>query len=406
MAINGNKKNISSLEHCYGCGVCTAVCPVKIISLRENNEGFYSPVIDNQDKCINCGLCLKVCAFNHAEVSEISDDPAGYAGWSNTPAVRRRCSSGGIGFELGRLLIEKGYKAIGARYNPETEKAEHFIAGTVEEFLPSIGSKYIQSYTADAFAKIKKGEKYFVTGTPCQIDSFRRYIRLRKIEDNFILMDFFCHGVPSMLVWEKYLAELKPEIGRVLNIAWRSKLTGWQDSYSIISHDISDTEPINWDDDTELAEWDQQTIRSSRKSEGDLFFKFFLSDDCLNTCCYKSCKYKMCSSAADIRIGDFWGPKYSTNQQGVSGVMALTDKGKELIGELRERCELIPEQIREVTSGQMPHNPHKPLLYDKIMSDLRRDKSLCQIADSTLKMQWYLHAPEKVIKRIKQKLKH
>lgn len=69
---------------------------------------------------------------------------------------------------------------------------------TVEELIPSIGSKYIQSYTEEAFKKIDRKQKYLVTGTPCQIDSFRRFIRKFRCEDNFILMDFYCHCVPSM----------------------------------------------------------------------------------------------------------------------------------------------------------------------------------------------------------------
>ena len=54
---------------------------------------------------------------------------------------------------------------------------------------------------------INKKEKYLVTGTPCQIDSFRKYIKKFRVEDNFVLMDFFCHGVPSKLVWDKYITE-------------------------------------------------------------------------------------------------------------------------------------------------------------------------------------------------------
>lgn len=109
----------------------------------------------------------------------------------------KKCSSGGVGFEISKILLEQGYKICGVRYNPTLNRAEHYISVSKEELVQSAGSKYIQSYTVDGFRSIDRKEKYLVVGTPCQIDSFRRYIRKNHIEENFILMDFFCHGVPS-----------------------------------------------------------------------------------------------------------------------------------------------------------------------------------------------------------------
>ena len=64
-----NKPNISDIHNCYGCGVCTKACPVHIIVLHLNKEGFYEPFIAEEDKCIHCGLCRDVCAY-------IKDEPA------------------------------------------------------------------------------------------------------------------------------------------------------------------------------------------------------------------------------------------------------------------------------------------------------------------------------------------
>lgn len=183
--------NIESIKDCYGCGVCATVCPRDIIGISLNVLGFYEPVILDSSQCIDCGLCCEVCSYLHDELSLQKAEIQSCAAWSKEKAVRQKCSSGGVGFEVGRALINKGYKVCGVRYNTEINRAEHYIASTVEELIPSIGSKYIQSYTVDGFKSIDRKQKYLVTGTPCQIDSFRRYIRKFKKEENFILMDFF-----------------------------------------------------------------------------------------------------------------------------------------------------------------------------------------------------------------------
>ena len=207
--------NISDIKNCYGCGVCTTVCSKQIIKITLNKDGFYEPYITNIVKCTDCGLCREACSYVHDDLFLQDRCIRSYAAWSNDDKVRRKCSSGGVGFEIGRTLIKDGYKVCGVKYVPETNRAEHYIASTVEELIPSIGSKYIQSYTVDGFKAINRKEKYLVTGTPCQIDSFRRYIRKFRCEDNFVLMDFFCHGVPSMWLWQKYTKEVERVTGKI-----------------------------------------------------------------------------------------------------------------------------------------------------------------------------------------------
>ena len=65
------KDNIGKLKDCYGCGVCSASCPKKVITMKESS-GFSFPQVD-QDNCVECGICLSVCSFNHKEVCRIQD---------------------------------------------------------------------------------------------------------------------------------------------------------------------------------------------------------------------------------------------------------------------------------------------------------------------------------------------
>ena len=244
--------NIVSVKDCYGCGLCATVCAKHIIEIWLNSDGFYEPRITELSKCTDCGLCMDVCSYTHDELSLSGLSAKSYAAWSNDAAVRRKCSSGGVGFELGRTLIGQGYKVCGVRYNSETNRAEHYIATTIEELIPSIGSKYIQSYTVDGFKAINRKGKYLVTGTPCQIDSFRRYIQKFRCEDNFVLMDFFCHGVPSMLLWQKYTAWAESQVGKLTYVSWRNKFTGWHDSWAMSIDGENTGEKVNWHDSYNL----------------------------------------------------------------------------------------------------------------------------------------------------------
>lgn len=372
------KDNISNIHNCYGCGVCAACCAKNTISIELNRDGFYEPSIMNEAQCTHCGICTEVCAFSHSELANADATPLkSWAAWSNDERVHRKCSSGGIGFEIGKQLIEQGYKAVGCRYDVKEQRAEHYIATTVEEFIASIGSKYIQSYTAEAFRQIeRKGQKYLVTGTPCQIDSFRRMIRKFRCEDNFILLDFFCHCVPSLHAWKAYIKMLEPKIGEVTYASWRNKFEyGWHDSWLMGMDGEKTSKPIDWHDSYNLLIRGKKTFVQSRKSQGDLFYKLFLGDIALGPQCEKQCKYKYDHSSADIRIGDLWGDTYKDDQKGVSALIAFTEKGRELVEGLKE-VTLIEHPFELVAEGQMDKNAKARELRSLVVSMLRNNYSL------------------------------
>lgn len=369
--------NVSKYSYCYGCGVCSASCPKEIISMVLNDNGFYVPKIEHGDKCIDCGLCLNNCSFHHSDIVQDCKPLKNWASWSNDKDVRRKCSSGGIGFEIGKQLIEQGYKAVGCRYDIKKQRAEHFIATTVEEFVQSIGSKYIQSYTEVAFKQIKRrDEKYLITGTPCQIDSFRRMIQKFHCEDNFILMDFFCHCVPSMWAWKAYIKMLEPKIGEVTYASWRNKFEyGWHDNWLMGIDGVNTSSPVNWLDSYDQIIKEKKTSIQSRKSQGDLFYKLFLGDICLGKQCEKDCKFKYDKSSADIRIGDLWGPTYNNNQEGVSALSAFTEKGVKVVESLTN-VTLVEHPFEVVAEGQMKTNASHKEVMPIVMWFLRNGKPL------------------------------
>lgn len=387
--------NISEIKNCYGCGTCAAACGKHIISINLNKEGFYEPHIEDIDKCVNCGLCVDVCAYLSDNCALEAKPRACFTAWSKEYAVRRKCSSGGVAFELGRSLIEQGYKVCGVRYNAETGRAEHYIATSVHELIPSIGSKYIQSYTFDGFNSINRKEKYLVTGTPCQIDSFRHYIRRLRIENNFVLLDFFCHGVPSMLMWQKYVKYVEETIGKITYASWRNKFTGWHDSWTMAMDGTEKGERINWHDSYNLLMKEKKGYYNSRYTQGDLFYAFFLGNSCLSRACYNKCKYKKAASSADIRIGDCWGKAYEHDQDGVSSVLVYTEKGERLLR--NSNCELTPQLLDLVTEGQLAQSPRRPTEYEFTLKLLRNTWLNLPIINKIL---YFIS----IYKRIKRKL--
>lgn len=367
---------MASQKNCYGCGVCAAGCPKGIIDIKLNKEGFYEPSITEPDKCIACGICLDICAFSNPERAVNNQPINSFASWSNDDRIRRKCSSGGIGFEIAKSFVDKGYKVVACRYNVEKERAEHYIAQTIEDLVQSTGSKYIQSYTLDAFKEINKKEKYLVVGTPCQIDSFRRYIQKFKCEGNFVLMDFFCHCVPSMFAWKAYTKMQEKKVGKITYASWRNKFEyGWHDSWIMGIDGKNTSEPIDWHDSYNVLIREKESFIKSRMSQGDLFYKLFLGDIALGVQCQTACKYKYDKSSADIRIGDLWGNTYKKDEKGVSALIAFTEKGMKIIGELKD-VTLVEHPFDVVAEGQMKSNARAKEMKPIVMHMLKRDAPL------------------------------
>lgn len=356
---------------CYGCGVCASSCPKKIISITTNRDGFFVPNIQDFNNCIGCGVCLDVCSYLNPGLSLQNQVKYSWASWSNDERVRRKCSSGGAGFEIGKQLIEKGYKVVACRYNVEKRRTEHYVASSVEELTQSIGSKYIQSYTPEALLEIDRKQKYLVVGTPCQIDSFRRYIIRFRCEDKFVLMDFFCHCVPSIHAWNGYLKMVENKVGKTTYVSWRNKFDyGWHDSWLMGIDGEKNSKPTDWYGSFEMLIKEKDTFIKSRWSQGDLFYRLFLEDVCLGPQCQEQCKFKYDQSSADIRIGDLWGKTYEKDEAGVSALVAFTEKGRDVI-EVLKGVTLRKHPFEVVAEGQMKENAHAKALAPVVMWMLR-----------------------------------
>ncbi len=331
----------SQIRQCTACQMCGAVCPVDAITIRLDENGFYRPKIDIT-KCIDCGLCVKSCyKFDHSILKSDLANKKIVAAWAKNSEIVESTTSGGIADVLAKKLIEDGYKCIGVVYNTDDNIAEGKIASTHEEILSFRGSKYIQSYSVDAFkelVKTSKDSKFAVFGLPCQIYAIDRFLTNRKIRDNHILIDLYCHGCPSLNVWEKYIDEIKSKLNakKILSVNFRSKVRGWGNFYVVV---------------VVVEDFSGNKRKYISPKINDAFYEMFFSDLVLNDSC-QDCVLRSTLEYTDIRLGDFWGKSYINNHTGVSGVTISTSRGQkffdaiqgEIVFEQQELSNFIPYQ--------------------------------------------------------------
>ena len=325
-------------KKCTGCGACISICPVSAIGYKINEYGFYKAFV-NEDKCIRCGKCKKVCVkYNENNKVKLKDGIL-YSAMSKDENVVKKCTSGGIAYEIARYGINNGYYILGVIYNYEKEIAESILTNKIEDLEKIKGSKYLQSDMGKATTlflnKCKEdiNNKFIIFGTPCQLEGISRLVETQKIKNEIIKIDLFCHGVPSYRVWEQYLNQikLKNDIDKIKECNFRSKEFGWH-QYCI-----------------EINTNDNKLKIISGKSD---FYKTFFDNMFLNDSCY-DCNVRQNNSYADIRLGDFWGKKYYSDLKGVSAVLVLTSKGKQIIEKINDNINLFQENnVEECLENQ------------------------------------------------------
>lgn len=363
-----------SIHECTSCLVCAAVCPKHAISIGLNNDGFYRPSVD-ESLCVDCGICKSIC-YKHSEVSDYPKVNVlkNYAASAKDDNIIVNTTSGGLGDIFCEQLIKDGYLCVGVTYDISKDIAINRIANSREESLAFRGSKYIQSYTYDAFRDILDNhlnDKVAVLGTPCHIFSIDKYLKIRKKRDNFILIDIYCHGCPSIYIWSKYIQYVKKETCAESfdTVSFRSKTYGWGNYY------------------VAQMKKDGKTVFTSPKIN-DKFYTLFFSDVLLNESCY-DCKLRSTMDSTDIRIGDFWGKKYLKNSRGVSLVTINPDsqKGLELFEKVQDKIMVKEHSAEDCISYQSwgKEYPMEKNLRAKLFNSLS-DSS--KTLEDTVKIYW------------------
>ena len=229
---------LAEKNQCTGCTACVSICPRNCIQMKKDNAGFEFPVIMERSACIACGACERVCPVLMKKKDDENLSTSAYAAFSNNNALRLESSSGGIFSELAATILQRGGVIYGASYDDEGV-VRHIEIKEQTELGKLQGAKYSQSILGDCFLSIKKqldsGRIVLFSGTPCQVAGLKAF--LKRDYENLVCIDFVCHGVPSPMVWEKYvkyrsLTDNSDSFPQHINL--RNKESGWSHyAYSV-----------------------------------------------------------------------------------------------------------------------------------------------------------------------------
>lgn len=348
---------IRKKHYCCGCQACLQACPKGCIAMKADEEGFLYPVVD-VTSCVQCGLCEKVCPVLHS-TDNTQQTPKAYAAYNLNEEVRLVSSSGGIFTLLAEHVLEQSGIIYGAAM--VDFRIKHIRVPDVEGLALLRGSKYVQSDIGKTYIQAKtdleKGRMVLFTGTPCQIEGLRSF--LRKDYENLITMDIICHGVPSPMVWEKYVALREKTAGAPASrIFFRHKKYGWK-TFEV------------------LFEFSNKTSYDCRFFD-DSFMQAFLQDLCLRPSCY-ACKFKKIHRVSDITVADFWGiesicPEMN-DDKGTSLVVIHSARGSTIFDTLRNGLCYKEVDLHQAlrSNTAMYRSAKKPKLRDAFMNDIMQE---------------------------------
>ena len=362
------KNNISIIEdNCFGCASCVQICIQSAIEMKYNREGFLYPFVDG-NKCTECGVCLAHCPVNF-KINKKTYSQKAYAAYSNDK-IAKESSSGGIFTVLSEYILEQRGVVCGAAFDDKW-LVHHILVDNKIDLLNLKTSKYVQSDTEKVYSEIKNilksGKVVLFSGTPCQVAGL--YAFLKKKYENLYTIDIFCHGVPSPLVWKKYVNEII-ETKDIVNINFRDKNIGKK-----IAANNKGWQNFN------LTILRKNGEEFSQNHQENIFFKGFLKNLYLRRSCYV-CPFANTSRCGDISIGDFWGYRAIDDKRdtsnGMSAVLINSKKGEELFNSIISKIKFKKSiSINDIIRGNpiLKVSSKKNINRELFMNELSQDNT-------------------------------
>lgn len=313
-------------EQCFGCEACVQICPKQAIEIREDEEGFRYPVVDDK-KCVNCNLCKKVCPHDNMP-ERFSDDKFVFGGYHKDKNVRKESTSGGAFSAILSGWCDENYVIFGAV--AKGLLVYHDYVTDIKEADKFRKSKYSQSKIGNAYSDVenflKQGKKVLFSGTPCQNAALKSYLNCHNVNtEKLLLIDVVCEGVPTPLYIRKYDEYMKKKYGyEIEKLEYRYKKA------------TPKKNPVRgkWDFEVMYTQ-----LTNGRKIIKDRwvnpFWSIWLNHIMSRPSCYK-CSFTTRERVADITLGDLWGvhiycPELYGMNMGSSLIICNTQKGKDAL---------------------------------------------------------------------------
>ena len=350
---------VTEKSKCSGCYACYNACPKGCIQMIADEEGFWYPQV-NTENCIGCGVCEKVCPIIHKWQPDESSFTKTFAALNKNEEIRLQSSSGGIFTLIAESILEQGGVVFGAAFSDDFRSVHHIYVDKKSALEKLRGSKYVQSNIGDTYQQAKRflddGRKVLFTGTPCQIGGL--YSFLRKPYENLYTQDIICHGVPSPLVWEKYVEERENKAeSKTQRMFFRHKKYGWK-TFAVLFEFSNNKKYLK-----DLQE--------------DPFMRAFLSNACLRPSCH-ACSFKSIERQADITLADFWGVQSvmpdMDDDKGTSVILIHSKKGQSLIDSIHDLIKIrdvdiaVVEKNNSAVNKSVAISPNRQFLFESIES--------------------------------------
>lgn len=368
-------KNVSLVNKCTGCGLCSFVCPKDAIQIKEDpsRKHFIFPLIDNE-KCINCRLCLNKCPNHNVPSKPLNLESKVFHYRRENEKELIKSSSGGAFQAIAKLLFNGNCSIYGAAWNGF--KVEHKRIDSLEELDALLSSKYVQSYIDKSIYKdikedIKNGMMVIFSGTPCQIAAVSMLLNESE-KKNLYLVELLCHGVPNQWAFDQCIKyENRLIKGQITNFSFRYKV----DNYS------------------ENRKFRYEYLKGDQKYQliaDNVFFpyyRYFHTCSIYRDSCYE-CNFRT-NRLGDIVIGDLWYASEMVKSikcdWSHSVMVPLTEKGEELANKLAELTSL---SIKDVTehNGSFLYNKAPDKKYEGFYKELESIENYKKMRPSLFKI--------------------